>query len=101
MANGDIPDGHFICHKCDTPLCVNPEHLFVGTPQENTLDSVAKGRWGDRAGQMNSQSKLDDEMAMAIFMDGATHRSIADRFGVTKATVGKIKRKKLWTHIHA
>lgn len=40
-----IPEGMFICHKCDNPACINPDHLFVGTRHENNMDSVAKGRW--------------------------------------------------------
>lgn len=48
LHRGPIPAGMLVCHTCDTPACCNPDHLWLGTPQQNALDSVAKGRY--RAG---------------------------------------------------
>lgn len=44
LANGPIPGGMFVCHRCDVPLCIEPTHLFLGTAADNTADMIAKGR---------------------------------------------------------
>jgi hypothetical protein len=61
---GDIPVGMYICHKCDNPSCVNPDHLFCGSSQENTNDKVSKGR--HPKGEDSATAKLSDIVVSEI-----------------------------------
>ena len=65
--NGDISKGICVCHSCDNPICVNPKHLWLGTPTQNNLDRDKKGRTSKNPyGEKNSNAKLTNEEAFAI-----------------------------------
>lgn len=100
-ANGHIPPGMCVLHKCDTPACVNPNHLFVGTPADNNADRAAKGRtWnGGQQGERNVKAKLTAENVMDILtrLDaGERYASIARTFGVSDHTVCGINAGTAW-----
>lgn len=57
LANGPIPDGMRVCHHCDNPPCVRPDHLFLGTDKDNADDRDAKGRTGPRRGWQPGQRR--------------------------------------------
>ena len=63
---GPVPDGRIMCHTCDNPPCVNPAHLFPGTPSDNTQDAMAKGRWNPPRGTRNSRAVLTEDQVRAI-----------------------------------
>lgn len=83
---GPIPKGMLVCHRCDTPLCINPRHLFLGTPKDNTQDMISKGRGRAMSGETHPSAKLSDADVTAIKRlrkSGRTLSYIADRFGVS------------------
>lgn len=95
--NSPIPKGMFVCHKCDTPACINPDHLFLGTSKDNMLDASRKGR--TLIGEKNSQCKLTEEQAVNIFHDMRTASVIAKQYKISKNTVYKIKSGENWDHL--
>lgn len=104
---GPVPDGLFVCHRCDNPSCVRPDHLFVGTHQDNVDDCVAKGRHlafrprvhGSRAGS----AKLTEAQVVTIRQsygtNGLTRRQLGQRYGVDKTTIDRILAKKIWRYV--
>lgn len=119
LANGPIPDGLFVCHDCpggDNPHCVNPAHLFLGTPGDNTRDAAKKGRMpkGDMnglrihpdsalKGERNRASKVTAAQVTEIRMRYAagteTQTDLARRFGVTQTAIWRIVRGHSWKHL--
>lgn len=95
--DGNLPDGQEVCHSCDNPACVNPDHLYLGSHQDNHLDSVRKGRkraWG--------LQKLNAEQVYQIrrwARSGFTHKDIAVHFGIAPNTISQIVHRKTWAHL--
>ena len=94
---GPIPSGAFVCHKCDNRKCVNPAHLFLGTPKDNTQDMLRKGRnkSAPRPGELNPTARLSNSEAAAIrrlATWGYPRKWLAEAFFVSTVTVGEIVR---------
>lgn len=98
---GKIPDGLFVCHHCDTPRCVNPEHLFLGTARDNTADMVAKGRarFSIVKGEDNGKSVLTEDDARHIKRSMERTADLARQLGVSPNTVRGVRIGRTWRHV--
>ena len=106
-AGADIR-GKQVCHKCDVPSCVNPEHLFLGTAADNMADCLRKGRHASQKPTTNyargvdaARAKLNDRAVKEIRrLKGVLgQRKIAAAFGVTRGAVRCIHSGETWTHV--
>lgn len=102
--HGVVPDGKMVCHHCDNPPCVNPDHLYAGDQKSNMNDMVRRGRQAtpEMKGSKNPNAKLDEEAVREIrrlHQNGATNVAIGKMFGVTHQMVSLIVRGKKWSHI--
>lgn len=90
---GGIPEGMLVCHTCDTPSCVNPDHLFLGTAKDNCHDMISKGR--DRmVGERNNKAKLSNEDVIKIKESNLQSTELAEIYGVCKSTINRARRRK-------
>lgn len=96
-AHGEPPAGLVICHRCDNRACVNPAHLFLGTPAEYLADMAAKGR--SLAGRRNPQVKLTEADVRAIRSSDETRAALARRYGVSEALVYAVATGKAWRSV--
>lgn len=101
LHRGEIPPGLDVCHKCDTRSCVNPDHLFLGTPAENMADMDRKGRRVNNQpkGVEHGMVKLTEEDVLAIRADTRPQRTIAREYGIHQGNVSAIKTGRIWKHL--
>lgn len=99
--NGPIPRELQVCHKCDTPSCCNPDHLFLGTALTNNQDKVQKGRscYGDK----NHFAKINRSDALSLldkFNQGRSRRSLAEEYGISYSHAVQIINGRRWRRLH-
>jgi hypothetical protein len=91
---GDIDAGLMVCHTCDTPSCVNPSHLFLGTCKENIHDAIAKDRF--HRGERHGRAKLGADDVALIRSSDLNGQQLAQLLGVNRSSVNRIRRGEGW-----
>lgn len=102
LHKGEIPTGMLVCHKCDKPACVNPDHLFLGTQTDNMRDCVNKGRLNPfkPKGELNPKAKLNwsnvREIRSFRSKDVKSRKHLSIQYGVDIQTINRIIENKSW-----
>jgi len=100
LANGPIPEGMEVCHHCDNPSCMRPDHLFLGTHSDNMQDMVRKGRKARNDGENNNNARLTWAQVQNIreryACDDVTRADLAREYGVSWPTINAIVKHKKW-----
>lgn len=102
LYRGEIPEGKHILHTCDNPFCVNPDHLFIGTPLDNMRDKMKKGRHVAWKSDECNLSKLTTSKVLEIkklIKDGLNNRQIGNMFDVIPETIWHIRHGKTWKKV--
>jgi hypothetical protein len=98
LHKGEIPPGIDVLHRCDLPLCVNPDHLFLGTHSENMQDAVRKGRKNMPRGESHFRSKLTDEIVRQIRSSKNNTAWWVSHLGVSEDTIRRARNRETWKH---
>lgn len=96
---GEIPEGMSVLHKCDVRCCVNPEHLYLGTHEDNMRDMSARNRAPMHRAKVSKEDVLNIRREYSA--GGLTQRQIAEKYGLGQSHVSAILREKYWRYIRA
>jgi predicted XRE-type DNA-binding protein len=91
-----------VCHTCDNPLCVNPNHLYLGTAQDNMRDRYVRNRHWVHSGESHANTKLTAKQVVTIremYLQGEYQKNIAKIFGINQAYVSQLCRKERRAHV--
>ena len=103
LAYGAIPDGISVLHHCDNPPCVRPDHLFLGTDNDNIQDMIRKGRNRPGSGERHALHKLTDEKVArirAIYAQGGVSQiELATEYGVDESVISRAITGRTWKHV--
>lgn len=91
----------YVCHTCDNPRCVNPDHLFIGNQQVNMDDKMGKGRhnYGTSEGTAHGMAKLNDDLVREIRSSPESLRELSVRLGIGKSTLHMVRKRITWKHV--
>lgn len=99
MHHGPIGPRMFVMHTCDNPRCVNPDHLKQGTPQDNMLDMISKGRKVVPIGDGHFSCRLDAKKVRYIRSSNETSVALAEKFGVNPSAISNVRNGITWKHV--
>lgn len=99
LERGPIPPKMVVMHKCDTPSCVNTNHLRLGTQRDNVLDMVKKGRGGQPVGAECHKAKLTEAQVKEILVSNLSNSEISRQIGVHNATISAIRNGRSWRSV--
>jgi hypothetical protein len=100
LTYGEYPEDLLVCHSCDNPACINPNHLFLGTTLDNVTDKMQKGRHDPSRGEKNGLAKLTWDKVRMIRSQYATgqftQKQLAQHYGIGKSVLSRVVRNEMW-----